>query len=135
MWQRLAHSKSPAGWSVEGGITSLPLQMQGRQLDMKNGHSPGTGEMQALGKAKVAKQSKDPKSPALAFAPRLLNIVAAGHYLGISPWSVRELIWAGKLPITKIPRIDGSGAMNRVLIDRIDLDHYIDTLQKEYEPQ
>jgi hypothetical protein len=49
------------------------------------------------------------------------------------PWSVRELIWAGKLPVVKVPRIDGGADMNRVLILREDSDPYIDDLPREYQ--
>src|SRR5262245_30337812 len=102
------------------------------QLVMKNGHRTGTGQLHATGETKVLKQSTDHKSYALAFAPRLFNLAAAAHYLGISPWSVRELVWAGRLPVVKIQRPDGTGDMNRVLIDRNDLDRFIEDLPREY---
>jgi hypothetical protein len=100
---------------------------------MKSGHNTGTEPPEDIQKAGDARTAKDHKSVAPAFTPRLLNLAAAGHYLGISPWSVRELVWAGWLPVVKIPRTDGTGDMNRVLIDRNDLDAFIAGLPREYE--
>jgi len=100
---------------------------------MKNGHSTGTDALENTEKAGDVKQAKDTKSSALAFTPRLLDLKASAHYLSLGVWSVRELVWAGRLPVVKIRRPDGSGDINRVLIDRNDLDAFISGLPKEYE--
>ena len=50
-------------------------------------------------------------------APRLLSQREAAVYLGISYWMLRELNWSGALPHVRINR--------RILIDRVDLDAYV----------
>jgi excisionase family DNA binding protein len=49
---------------------------------------------------------------------RLYTIPQAAEYLGRSPWAVRSMIWAGKLPAVR----DGK----RVLVDVYDLDRWIE---------
>ena len=50
--------------------------------------------------------------------PRLLSQQEAAHYLGISYWTVRDLVFRQEIPLIKIGR--------RVLVDRLDLDAYLD---------
>jgi hypothetical protein len=49
---------------------------------------------------------------------RLYSIKDASTYLGRSLWSVREMLWAAKLPYIK----DGK----RIFIDIRDMERYID---------
>lgn len=49
---------------------------------------------------------------------RLYSIKEAAVFLGRSDWSVREMLWAGKIPYVK----DGK----RIFIDIIDLEVWID---------
>jgi excisionase family DNA binding protein len=58
----------------------------------------------------------DSQAPARA-AKRLYSIEEAAHYLALSPWTIRELIWNGTLPHVRIGR--------RILLDRQDLDGLI----------
>ena len=51
-------------------------------------------------------------------AKRLYTVQEAAEYLGRSAWSVRELIWAGKLPSVKVGR--------RIHLDLYDLDAFIE---------
>ena len=51
-------------------------------------------------------------------APRLLAQQAAAAYLGISYWTLRDLTFKGEVPHVKIGR--------RILVDRLDLDAYLD---------
>jgi len=51
-------------------------------------------------------------------AKRLYSIQEAAVYLGRSTWSVREMIWAGKIPYIK----DGK----RIFLDIRDLDDWIE---------
>jgi excisionase family DNA binding protein len=51
-------------------------------------------------------------------APRLLSQQAAAAYLGISYWTLRDLTFRGEVPHVKIGR--------RILVDRLDLDAYLD---------
>lgn len=57
----------------------------------------------------------NPKPP---IKKRLYSIPEAAEYLGRSIWSIRELIWAGKLSSVKVGR--------RIHLDIIDLDQWID---------
>ncbi len=50
--------------------------------------------------------------------PRLLDYKAAGAYLSLSYWSLRELVLNGEIPCVKF--------RTKVLIDRRDLDDWIE---------
>lgn len=65
---------------------------------------------------KVTEQQRPPQ--------RLYDLKAAATYLGRTVWGVRELIWAGQLPVVR------SG--KKIFIDIIDLDAYIEK-NKSYE--
>ena len=51
-------------------------------------------------------------------AKRLYDLKSAGLYLGRPTWSIRELIWAGKLPVVQ----DG----RKQYVDLYDMDTYIE---------
>ena len=53
--------------------------------------------------------------------PRMLSVKDAARYLGATPWFIRSAIWAGELPSCRLGK--------RILLDRSDLDKFID-LQK-----
>ncbi len=55
---------------------------------------------------------------------RLYNLKEAAAYLGRSVWSVRELIWAGKIPVVK----DG----RKIFIDILDLEKYVENNKTTY---
>ncbi|UCZ88620.1 helix-turn-helix transcriptional regulator [Gordonia sp. WA4-43] len=57
--------------------------------------------------------------------PRLIGIPDAAHYLGIGISSVERLIDNGTLPVVRIGG-DATGRRARRLLDRDDLDTYID---------
>ena len=50
--------------------------------------------------------------------PRLVSQQAAATYLGISYWTVRDLVFRREIPFVRIGR--------RILVDRADLDAYLD---------
>ena len=52
-------------------------------------------------------------------APRLLSYRDASAYMSLSYWSLRELVLNGEIPHVKFGK--------KVLIDRIDLDDWIET--------
>jgi hypothetical protein len=63
--------------------------------------------------------------PALCpIAPRLLDLPTAAGYLGISPWTARDLEASGMLRRVRIPLPNGS-ELRKVLFDRDDLDRLI----------
>jgi len=100
---------------------------------MKSGHSTGTPTLQTTEKTVDVKTAKDRQSSALAFTPRLLDLKASAHYLSIGVWTIRELVWAGKLPTVKVPRANGDGDLDKILLDRNDLDAFIAGLPREFE--
>lgn len=55
---------------------------------------------------------------------RLLSLEAGAAYLGISKWTLRDLIFRGDLPAVHIQR--------RRLVDRADLDAYIDRVKNAH---
>ena len=69
-------------------------------------------------KIQNVKKAQRIKSPLSPLRKRLYSISEAAEYLGRSVWSIRELIWAGKLPSVKAGR--------RVHLDIIDLDKWIE---------
>ena len=50
-------------------------------------------------------------------APRLLSQKEAASYLGISYWTLRDLLFRHEIPYVRVKR--------RLLVDRLDLDCYI----------
>ena len=58
--------------------------------------------------------------------PRLLDLKAAAAYLGVSPWTVRDLEANGTLRRISIPL--GAGRdLRKLLFDRQDLDQLVDS--------
>ena len=66
--------------------------------------------------------TRSPKSSCTQSTPasraRLLSLRDAATYMGLSCWTLRELIWRGELPSVRVGR--------RVLVDLEDLDSFIE---------
>jgi hypothetical protein len=63
--------------------------------------------------------------PALCpLTPRLMNVSTAALYLGVSPWTVRDLEAAGVLRRVRVP-LPGRRELRRLLFDKDDLDHLV----------
>jgi hypothetical protein len=68
----------------------------------------------------------------LVITPRLLNLQQAATYLGVSFWSARDYVLAGVIPVVALPALrprEGDKPkrqLRRVLVDRVDLDAFID---------
>ena len=56
--------------------------------------------------------------------PRLVGIAVASRYLGVSAWTVRDLIEHGTLPRVALPGV------RRVLVDQRDLDRLVDASRR-----
>src|SRR5262245_44906532 len=54
-------------------------------------------------------------------APRLLDVEGAASYLGVSAWTVRDLVERGSLSRVALPGV------RRLLFDRCDLDRLVET--------
>jgi hypothetical protein len=65
---------------------------------------------------------------------RLLNLNDAAAYLGISYWTMRDLVNGGQVPTIRIPspRSSDGRSIRRILVDRRDLDAFIER-NKEME--
>jgi hypothetical protein len=57
--------------------------------------------------------------------PRLLDLDGAAAYLAVSPWTVRDLWTAGRLPRVRLP-LAGDRQVRKLLFGRADLDRLID---------
>ena len=68
----------------------------------------------------IAKSVAELLTPLLGtrVTPRLLDLDQAGIYIGRPPQMVRKLVAAGKIP--------NSSGDRRILIDRADLDQFVD---------
>ena len=60
-------------------------------------------------------------------SPRLLPLKDAAQYLGFTVWAMREAIWAGLIPVVKLPN------GRKLWVDRADLDKFIDRNKTTYE--
>ncbi len=56
---------------------------------------------------------------------RLMGANEAARYLGLSYWTLRELIWSGSIPLVQLPNKTG-GRLRRILVDKSDLDRLIE---------
>lgn len=81
--------------------------------------------------------SKDPEATsAERITPRLLNMRQAAAYLGCSFWTVRDYVLQGLIPVVDMPPVrarEGDRqrkALRRVLIDRADLDAFIESRKR-----
>jgi len=84
----------------------------------KGGHTAGTDGVQASGSQRRHHPLADSQSAASAHGRRLLTLKEAADYLALSIWTVRELVWKGRLPAVRLTR--------RLHFDRRDLDRLID---------
>ncbi len=80
--------------------------------DRRNGHGPDPKPLDG-GKPRLPKASP--------VVPRLLSQREAATYLGISYWTLRDLTFRGEIPHVKIRR--------RILVDRVDLETYLDRMK------
>ena len=61
--------------------------------------------------------------------PRLLDVTRAGRYLGVSSWTIRDLVSAGRLPRVRLP-LAGDRECRRLLVDVRDLDRLIEAAKE-----
>ncbi len=71
-----------------------------------------------------------PRSPHPLSSPpiaaRLLELEEAARYLGVSPWTVRDLEAAGTIQRVRVP-LPGRRELRKLLFDKTELDRLIDT--------
>jgi hypothetical protein len=61
--------------------------------------------------------------------PRLLDLKATAQYLGVSPWTVRDLEAARALKRVSIP-LPGGRELRKLLFDRVELDALVDAWKR-----
>ena len=68
-------------------------------------------------------------------APRVLDLRAGAKYLGISYWSLRDLVLGGHVPAVRLPcpRVGNGRIMRRLLVDRRDLDDLIERSRERHD--
>ncbi len=97
----------------------------GRPRKAKDGHVPGIAPVED-----GADKGRRWSALALtAIAPRLMSLEQAALYLGVSPWTVRDLEHDGVLPRVRIP-LPNRGELRKLLFDRQDLDRVIERWKK-----
>jgi hypothetical protein len=75
---------------------------------------------------------------AFVLPPRLLDLHAGADYIGLSYWSLRDYVLAGLIPTVELPPLrprEGERAkktLRRVLVDREDLDRFIESRKPGY---
>ena len=62
----------------------------------------------------------------LSIRKRLYTLKEAAAYLGRSEWSMRELIWAGKIPVVR------GGGRRKIFLDIMDLMEFVDGNKSTY---
>jgi excisionase family DNA binding protein len=72
-----------------------------------------------LSKPKQNQEIKNPHGILNPVKKRLFTLKEAAEYLGRSEWGMRELIWAGKLPVV---RTEGG---RKIFLDIEDLNEFI----------
>ena len=90
----------------------------------KYGHVPGTSPAQGPENSEVNGRAL----ACLAVAPvppRLLDLDGTAVYLGVSPWTVRDLEATGVLRRVRVPLRNG-GELRKLLFDRSDLDRLVE---------
>lgn len=108
-----------------------------------SGHNAGTGCQKKPARKGRSGGTKDGKSVVLAFVPRLMDLHAAAHYLSVSYWVMRDLVQGGKIQAARLPclytydeklkarvAVTDGRCVRRTLIDRVDLDAFVDRLEK-----
>lgn len=79
-------------------------------------------------------------SGSFAVSPRLLNLRQMADYLGCSYWSARDWVLAGLVPVVELPPLRPRQGerprttLRRVLVDRADLDAFIEARKRGCSP-
>lgn len=93
----------------------------GRPRKAESGHVPNTSPTNS----RVNGASPSSTLDCEATAPRLLNLKAAATYLGVSPWTIRDLEARRVLNRVSVP-LPGGAELRKLLFDKVDLDRLIE---------
>ena len=96
-------------------------QKRGRPKKTQFGHTTDSANV-----GEFARGGSKSGTPAYCTMPcRLLDLESAAAYLGVSPWTVRDLEAAGVLKRVRVPLPDGRD-LRKLLFDKTDLDRLIE---------
>ena len=125
-----------AGVSPEALVaTALHKYATGHLRETFEGGSNSRSRSGEEGISKVAARKATASAalePVESILPRLLNMREAAKYLGCSFWTIRDYVLQGLLPVVNLPPLRArTGArrretLRRVVIDRADLDKFVD---------
>jgi len=73
----------------------------------------------------ATKSPAESASPSELITPRLLNLRAAANYLGVSPWTIRDLEAKKVLKRVTVP-LPGGTELRKLLFDKAELDRLVD---------
>ena len=76
-------------------------------------------------KEQALKNTRGIRNPTPGIPKRLYSIPEASIFLGRTVWAIREMVWAGKLPVIK----DG----RRILLDIRDMENWIEKNKTRFE--
>jgi excisionase family DNA binding protein len=104
-------------------VISEPLQRS--NTDARRATFPGQRSSYPQGDAanETPVHPARPIGAAHQVAPATRTLAEAARYLGLSPWTVRELIWRGVLHRVRLSR--------KILLDQRDLDTLIEMYKKD----
>ena len=101
-------------------MTMRPLTHPRQKLGLPRktgfGHLPGASQTQSRVNGVSATEPG---------GSRLLNLKAAANYLGVSPWTIRDLEAKGILKRVSVP-LPGGTELRKLLFDRLELDRLIE---------
>ena len=112
--------------SAEGRGAPKPLAAAAERLRGKPGRPRKDGHIPGIAHAEDG-AGKGQRWSTLALrtiVPRLMSLGQAALYLGVSPWTVRDLIANGTLARVRVPLTNGK-ELRKLLIDKEDLDRVI----------
>jgi hypothetical protein len=94
----------------------------------QSGHDTGTTSAKRLMNGVPPSSALDQES-SVPLAPRLLSVNKAAVYLGVSPWTIRDMHAAGRLQRVRLP-LAGREELRRLLFDRLDLDRLVEAAKQ-----
>jgi len=101
---------SAAAARLRGGSTQVRSEVRCRELRAKP----------VPRRAKLDPEPRPEACQTSALPPRLLGVREAGSYLGVSPFTIRNMLKDKRLCPVRVP------GLIRVLVDRLDLDQLIE---------
>ncbi len=115
------------------GDPSKPLAAAAERLRGKPGRPRKDGHVSGIAAQQKGMDSGHNRGAlaVTAIAPRLLDVHTSARYLGISSWTVRDLIANGTLARVRVPLSNGR-ELRKVLLDREELDRLVEAWKERH---